>query len=52
MSTMNCHLKNVLAYNELQEDSVIRKFQITALDSKNHELETHANKLDQKGRKA
>ena len=32
--TINGHLKNVFANNELQEDSVIRNFLITAADGK------------------
>lgn len=34
--TINEHLKKVFADNELQEDSVIRKFRITATDGKNY----------------
>ena len=34
--TVNEHLKNIFARNELQEDSVIRKFRITADDGKNY----------------
>lgn len=34
--TINYHLKNVFADSELQEDSVIRDFRITAADGKNH----------------
>ncbi len=33
--TINYHLKKVFSDSELQEDSVIRKFRITASDSKN-----------------
>jgi len=32
--TINGHLKNIFANNELQEDSVIQKFRITAADGK------------------
>ena len=32
--TVSGHLKNIFANNELQEDSVIRKFRITAADGK------------------
>lgn len=34
--TINEHLKNIFADRELQEDSVIRKFRITAQDSKSY----------------
>ncbi len=34
--TVNEHLKNIFADNELYEDSVIRKFRITAQDGKNY----------------
>jgi len=34
--TVNEHLKNILKTNELHEDSVIRKFRITASDGKNY----------------
>ena len=34
--TVNEHLKKVFADNEQQEDSVIRKFRITASDGKNY----------------
>ena len=34
--TVNEHLKNIFTSNELQEDSVIRKFRITATDGKNY----------------
>jgi hypothetical protein len=34
--TINEHLKNILKDNDLQEDSVIRKFRITASDGKNY----------------
>jgi hypothetical protein len=30
--TVNCHLKKIFSDSELQEDSVIRKFRITAAD--------------------
>ena len=36
VSTVNEHLKNIFKTNELQEDSVIRKFLITANDGKNY----------------
>jgi len=34
--TVNEHLKNIFASNELQEESVIRKFRTTAADGKNY----------------
>ena len=34
--TVNEHLKKIFADSELQEDSVIRKFRITAADGKNY----------------
>lgn len=34
--TINEHLKNIFKDNELQEDSVIRKYRITATDGKNY----------------
>ena len=34
--TVNEHLKNIFKRGELQEDSVIRKFRITAADGKNY----------------
>ena len=34
--TINYHLKKIFSDSELQEDSVIRKFQITASDGKNY----------------
>ena len=34
--TINEHLKNIFSDNELQENSVIRKFRITASDGKNY----------------
>lgn len=37
--TINEHLKNILASNELQEDSVIRKFRITAADGKSYDTQ-------------
>jgi hypothetical protein len=37
--TVNEHLKKVFADNELQEDSVIRKFRITAADGKSYETQ-------------
>lgn len=36
VSTVNEHLKNIFSSNELQEDSVIRKFRTTASDGKNY----------------
>lgn len=35
--TINYHLKKIFADNELAEDSVIRKFRITAADGKNYQ---------------
>ncbi len=35
-NTINYHLKKIFADSELQEDSVIRKFRITAADGKNY----------------
>ena len=35
-NTINYHLKGIFADNELEEDSVIRKFRITAADGKNY----------------
>jgi len=35
--TVNYHLKKVVANSELQEDSVIRNFRITAADGKNYD---------------
>lgn len=37
--TINYHLKKIFSDNELQEDSVIRKFWITANDGKNYETQ-------------
>jgi len=34
-NTINYHLKKVFSDSELQEDSVVRKFRITAADGKN-----------------
>ena len=34
--TINYHLKKIFADSELQEDSVIRKFRITAADGKTY----------------
>lgn len=34
--TINYHLKNIFADSELQEESVIRNFRITAVDGKNY----------------
>ena len=36
VSTINEHLKNIFISNELQENSVIRNFRITAADGKNY----------------
>ena len=36
VATINEHLKNIFKTNELEEDSVIRKFLITASDGKNY----------------
>jgi len=36
VSTINEHLKNIFNTNELEENSVIRKFRITANDGKNY----------------
>jgi hypothetical protein len=35
--TVSEHLQNIFKTNELQEDSVIRKFRITAADGKGHQ---------------
>lgn len=40
--TVNEHLKNVFADNELQEDSVIRKFRITASDGKSYDTQHYS----------
>ena len=37
--TINHHLKNIFQDNELQEDSVIRKFRITAADGKHYQTQ-------------
>lgn len=37
--TINEHLKNILACNELQEYSVVRKFRITAADGKSYDTQ-------------
>lgn len=37
--TINEHLKNIFSNNELDEDSVIRKFRITATDGKNYKTQ-------------
>ena len=39
--TINCHLKQIVADGELQADSVIRNFRITAADGKTYD--THTN---------
>ena len=36
VATINEHLKNIFKTHELEEDSVIRKFLITASDGKNY----------------
>src|ERR1700744_4816950 len=36
VSTINEHLQNIFVTNELNKDSVIRKFRITAGDGKNY----------------
>ena len=41
-NTVNYHLKKVFADNELQEDSVIRTFRITAADGKNYETKHYS----------
>jgi hypothetical protein len=43
VATINEHLKNIFKTNELEENSVIRKFLITASDSKNYNTK-HYNK--------
>src|SRR3989338_5261054 len=35
--TVNEHIKNIFEDNELEEDSVIRNFRITAVDGKNYD---------------
>lgn len=42
MRTENEHLKNIGADSELQEDSVIRKFRITASDGKNYDSQHYS----------
>ncbi|MDO5638977.1 MAG: hypothetical protein Q4G28_03825 [Neisseria sp.] len=37
--TVNYHLKQIFADNELTEDSAIRKFRITAADGKNYQTQ-------------
>lgn len=44
VSTINEHLQNIFSSNELDENSVIRKFRITAADGKNYN--THFYNLD------
>ena len=39
VATINEHLKNIFKTKELQEQSVIRKFLITASDGKKHQME-------------
>jgi len=39
VNTVNYHLKKVFSDSELQENSVIRKFRITAADGKNYEAQ-------------
>jgi hypothetical protein len=43
--TVNEHLKKIFADSELQEDSVIRKFRITAVDGKNYLTENEMAQL-------
>jgi hypothetical protein len=43
--TVNEHLKKIFADSELQEDSVIRKFRITAADGKNYLTENEMAQL-------
>lgn len=38
VKTINEHLQNIFKSNELEENSVIRKFQITASDGKNYQV--------------
>jgi hypothetical protein len=38
MKTVNEHVKNIFAEGELDEESVIRKFRITATDSKTYDV--------------
>lgn len=40
--TVNYHLKQIFADNELQEDSVIRNFRITAADGKNYDTKHYS----------
>ena len=40
--TVNEHLKKIVADSELQEDSVIRKFRITASDGKNYNTQHYS----------
>jgi len=40
--TVNEHLKKIFADSELQEDSVIRKFRITASDGKNYSTQHYS----------
>jgi hypothetical protein len=42
--TVNYHLKKIFADSELQEDSVIREFRITASDGKNYATK-HYNRI-------
>jgi hypothetical protein len=42
--TINYHLKKVFSDSELQEDSVIRNFRITAADGKNYDTTAQATK--------
>ncbi|KGQ26831.1 toxin Fic [Gallibacterium anatis CCM5995] len=37
-STISEHIKNIFAENELEKDSVVRKFRTTAADGKNYEV--------------
>jgi hypothetical protein len=40
-STAGEHLKSIFGHGELQADSVIRKFQNTAADGKNYQMQFH-----------
>ena len=46
--TVNYHLKKVFSDSELEEDSVIRNFRITAADGKNYSRSRLELKNDQK----
>lgn len=49
--TINYHLKKVFSDSELEENSVIRNFRITAADGKNYNTK-HYNLLDSHGQTA